>query len=79
MNFEKLINDMQDLQSKIKVYETKNKQIEEAISSINKEILKLEKKIEKEDDTVEKQLLILKTMIMKSIIDRFIFERNDTL
>ena len=44
MNFEKLINDMQDLQSKIKVYETKNKQIEEAISSINKEIREKDRK-----------------------------------
>ena len=44
MNFDKIINNMQELQSKIEVYEQKNKKIEDAISSIKKEILKLEKK-----------------------------------
>ena len=44
MNFDKVINNMQELQSKIEVYEDKNKKIEDSITSINKEILKLEKK-----------------------------------
>ena len=44
MDFNKVITNMQELQSKIEVYELKNKNIDEAISSIKKEIIKLEKK-----------------------------------
>ena len=34
MDFNKVINNMQELQSKIEVYELKNKNIENAINSI---------------------------------------------
>ena len=44
MNFDKVISNMQELQSKIKLYEEKNKKIEDTLSSLKKEILKLEKK-----------------------------------
>ena len=46
MDFNKVITNMQELQSKIEVYELKNKNIDEAISSIKKEIIKLEKTID---------------------------------
>ena len=48
---------MQELQSKIEVYEQKNKKIKDAISSINKEILKLEKKKSVLKDEIDKHIL----------------------
>ena len=57
MDFNKVITNMQELQSKIEVYELKNKNIDEAISSIKKEIIKLEKKCEKEQNEIEKQTI----------------------
>ena len=41
MNFDKVISNMQELQSKIEIYEQKNKKIEDTLSSIKKEILKI--------------------------------------
>lgn len=71
MNFDKVINEMQELQNKIAVYEQKNKLIEDTIIQIDKEISKLEKKIEKETDLVNKQVLQLKILIMKDVSNRF--------
>lgn len=36
MNFDKVISNMQELQSKIEIYEQKNKKIEDTLSSIKK-------------------------------------------
>ena len=71
MNFEKVINNMQELQSKVEVYEQKNKKIEDAISSINKEILKLEKKKSVLKDEIDKHILDIKIITMKDIINKF--------
>ena len=71
MNFEKVINNMQELQSKVEVYEQKNKKIEDAISSINKEILKLEKKKSVLKDEIDKHILDIKIITMKDIISKF--------
>lgn len=71
MNFDKIINNMQELQSKIEVYEQKNKKIEDAISSINKEILKLEKKKSVLKDEIDKHILDFKIITMKDIINKF--------
>lgn len=71
MNFDKIINNMQELQSKIEVYEQKNKKIEDAISSINKEILKLEKKKSFLKDEIDKHILDIKIITMKDIINKF--------
>ena len=71
MNFDKIINNMQELQSKIEVYEQKNKKIEDAISSINKEILKLEKKKSVLKDEIYKHILDIKIITMKDIINKF--------
>jgi|GEM_PF-6914008 predicted nucleic acid-binding Zn-ribbon protein len=71
MNFDKIINNMQELQSKIEVYEQKNKKIEDAISSINKEILKLEKKKSVLKDEIDKHILDIKIITMKDIINKF--------
>lgn len=71
MNFEKVINNMQELQSKVEVYEQKNKKIEDAISSINKEILKLEKKKSVLKDEIDKHILDIKIITMKGIINKF--------
>lgn len=71
MDFNKVINNMQELQSKIEVYEEKNKNIESAISSINKDIIKLEKKISSSKDEIEKHILNIKILLMKDIIKRF--------
>ena len=62
---------MQELQSKIEVYEQKNKKIEDAISSINKEILKLEKKKSVLKDEIDKHFLDIKIITMKDIINKF--------
>lgn len=71
MDFNKIINDMKILQEKVDLYAAKEKNIEEAISSINKDILKLEKKMEKETDEINKEVLNLKILIMKDIIAKF--------
>ena len=71
MNFDKIINNMQELQSKIEVYEQKNKKIEDAISSINKEILKLEKKKSVLKDEIDKHILDIKIITMNDIINKF--------
>lgn len=71
MNFDKIINNMQELQSKIEVYEQKNKKIKDAISSINKEILKLEKKKSVLKDEIDKHILDIKIITMKDIINKF--------
>lgn len=62
---------MQELQSKIEVYEQKNKKIKDAISSINKEILKLEKKKSVLKDEIDKHILDIKIITMKDIINKF--------
>lgn len=71
MDFNKVITNMQELQSKIEVYEIKNKNIDEAISSIKKEIIKLEKKCEREQNEIEKHILNIKILLMKDIVERF--------
>lgn len=71
MDFNKVINNMQELQSKIEVYELKNKNIENAINSIEKDIIKLEKKISTSKDEIEKHILNIKILLMKDIVGRF--------
>ena len=41
MDFDKVINSMQELQSKIEVYELKIKKIDDIINVMNKEVVKL--------------------------------------
>jgi len=65
MDFNKVINNMQELQSKIEVYELKNKNIENAINSIEKDIIKLEKKISTSKDEIEKHILNIKILLMR--------------
>lgn len=76
MNFDKVINNMQELQSKIEVYELKNKNIEDAITSINKDILKLEKKKDDLKNEIDKHLLEIKILLMKDIVSRFNIGNN---
>ena len=71
MKFDKIINDMQELQNKIKVYEEKNKKIEDALNSIKKETLKLEKKIANSKNIIDKYIFGIRLEIMKEIIGRF--------
>lgn len=76
MNFDKVINNMQELQSKIEVYEQKNKSIEDAIISINKDILKLEKKRDNSKDEIDKHILSIKILLMKEIVSKFAIKTN---
>jgi len=78
MNFDKIINNMQELQSKIEVYELKNKNIEDAITSINKDILKLEKKKDSSKNEIDKHILAIKILLMKDIVSRFNIENNQS-
>ncbi len=78
MNFDKVINNMQELQSKIEIYERNNKSIEDAIASINKDILKLEKKRENSKDEIDKHILSIKILLMKDIVDKFNIENNQS-
>lgn len=71
MNFDKIINDMQSLQTKVADYEKKYKYFEDVILSINKDILKLEKKKENSKDEIDKHILSIKILLMKDIINRF--------
>lgn len=71
MDFNKIIDDMKNLQSKVDLYENKQKVIMDAINSIQKDILKLEKKIDKEPDEINKEILKLKVLIMKEVAGRF--------
>ena len=71
MNFDKVISNMQELQSKIEIYEQKNKKIEDTLSSIKKEILKLEKKKATLNYEIDKHTLDIKILTMKDIVDRF--------
>lgn len=68
MDFNKVINNMQELQSKIEVYELKNKNIENAINSIEKDIIKLEKKISTSKDEIEKHILNIKILLMRILL-----------
>ena len=77
MNFDKIINNMQELQSKIEVYEQKNKNIEDSIASIKKDILKLEKKKESSKDELDKHILSIKLIFMKEIVKRFEVKDNE--
>lgn len=76
MNFDRVINNMQELQSKIKVYELKNKNIEDAITSINKDIIKLEKKKDDLKNEIDKHILEIKILLMKDIVSRFNIDNN---
>ena len=78
MNFDRVINNMQELQSKIEIYERNNKSIEDAIASINKDILKLEKKRENSKDEIDKHILSIKIILMKDIVDKFNIENNQS-
>lgn len=71
MDFNKVIEDMKNLQAKVDLYENKEKVINDAINSVQKDILKLEKKIEKESDEINKEILKLKVLIMKEVARRF--------
>ena len=71
MNFDKIINDMQLLQTKVKDYEQKYKFIEDTISSINKDIVKFEKKKDNLTDEIDKHILSIKILAMKDIVNRF--------
>ncbi len=71
MNFDKIINDMQLLQTKVKDYEQKYKFIEDTISSINKDIAKFEKKKDNLTDEIDKHILSIKILTMKDIVNRF--------
>ncbi len=71
MNFDKIINDMQLLQTKVKDYEQKYKFIEDTISSINKDIAKFEKKKDNLTDEIDKHILSIKILAMKDIVNRF--------
>jgi len=71
MDFNKVINDMKELQDKITSYEIKEKKIQDAIISINKDIAKLEKREEKENDDINRTILHLKILLMKDIVNRF--------
>ncbi len=71
MNFDKIINDMQLLQEKVKDYEQKYKFIEDAIGSVNKDILKLERKKDNSKDEIDTHILSIKILLMKDIVSRF--------
>ena len=71
MDFNKIIEDMKNLQSKVDLYEAKEKVIVDAVNSIQKDISKLEKKIEKETNEINKEILKLKILITKEIAGRF--------
>ena len=76
MNFDKVINNMHELQSKVEIYELKNKKIDMAIDSIEKDILKLEKKLSNSKNEIDKHILSIKIIMMKDIIKRFEFEEK---
>lgn len=71
MDFNRIIEDMKNLQAKVDLYENKEKITSDALNSIQKDILKLEKKIEKESDEINKEILKLKVLIMKEVAGRF--------
>ena len=71
MDFSKIINEMQELQSKVEVYELQNENVKTALTSIKKDIGKLKKKQEKEQDDINKHFLQIKILIMEDIIKRF--------
>ena len=70
MNFNKIIEDMKNLQEKIDLYTKKEESLKNAISVINKDLSKLEIKKEKEADEINKAILNLKILITKSIINK---------
>lgn len=71
MNFDKIIKNIEELQSKVEVYELEKNRIDSTINSIKKDIIKLEKKIEKEQNELNKNVLQMKRLIMKDILNRF--------
>lgn len=70
MNFNKIIEDMKNLQEKIDLYTKKEESLKNAISVINKDLSKLEIKKEKETDEINKAILNLRILITKSIINK---------
>lgn len=71
MDFNKVINNMQELQQKVKIYEQRNKLINDAIESIKKDIMKLNKKIDNEKNELDKHILEIKVLIMKEVVKKF--------
>lgn len=76
MNFDKVINNMQELQTKIEVYEQKNRYIDDSLASLKKDILKLEKKKSNSKDEIDKHILDIKILIMKDVVNRFELDNN---
>ena len=76
MNFDKIINDMHLLQTKIADYEEKYKYIEDVVNSINKDILKIEKKKANSKSEIDKHILSIKILLMKDIVSRFNINTN---
>ncbi len=70
MDFNKIINNMQDLQSKIEMYELKIKHFDDVVTSLERDIIKLEKKIEKEQNEINRNILNIKILVMKDIIKK---------
>lgn len=71
MDFNKVINNMQELQQKVEIYEQRNKLINDAIESIKKDIMKLNKKIDNEKNELDKHILEIKVLIMKEVVKKF--------
>ena len=71
MDFDKVINNVQELQQRVEFYEQKNRKIDDAIITIDKDLKKIEKKLEKEEDAINKKVLELKILIMRDVSSRF--------
>ena len=71
MDFNKIIDNVKELQEKVDFFNKKEQSINDTISLIKKDIIKLKKKMAKEEDLINKKVIELRIMIMEDIINRF--------
>lgn len=69
MDFNKIAQDMMDLQEKLEAYKVRNDKLKDLLTQLLKEKIKLDKKFEKETDELNKLYLQLNIYFIKKMID----------
>lgn len=68
MDFNKVAQEILELQNKMQIYQNRNNKLKELLAELLKENLKLQKKIEKESDELNKLYLQLNMYFNKRMI-----------
>ena len=69
MDFNKIAQEILELQNKVQAYQIRNNKLKELLTGLLKEYLKLEKKFEKETDELNKLYLQINMYFTKRMIN----------